>query len=651
MNTDISNWENIRVVAFDFFDTLVHRNCHPEIVLYNWAKKLSVFIDYSVEPSVLYSLRKQQEGVNRKKINCEETSYEVLIQSIYDNISSLVKPNITFEQFYAKSFEIECLLEHEATYVNKDILPLIHKAINDKKRIIVISDFYCGQMLIESILLETELSCIFDKIFVSSDCGVRKSTGKLYKYVLDQLNITSKELLMIGDNKHSDVQVPKQLGISTLYVPYSNKNKIYDKVSLKKQLKKIMFSNLKESPFNGYLSTILYFISSLYEELVKKHVKNVLFCSREGQLMKELFDIYQNSTCVGIKINTHYFYVSRRSTLMPSLDKLENEKFIRIFRQFKQLNLKDFLYTIGFDHDGCDMVIQETGCSGTDIVKDLSEHSVLQTIIKNQKFGELYERIRLEQKRNFKEYIKSIDANLFEEGLVMVDVGWKGTIQDNIQAALDYSIPVYGYYLGLKIDDQINCITENKKGLLFSNVPCEVKNYRILTKDYMLYERIFVANHGPVLGYEKHIDNRITPIISDENSELELYEFIKEFQRNFVSGFQEAIQIFEKSKWNANELYHQMITLILWQDCVIFPKLWSYEKNVRAKSRENFGDISKNKIKSKNKLSSEHLKKIKFLFVDYSYRIPQKMHMKFLFPLSKVYCILVYIINYILIKQ
>lgn len=49
----------------------------------------------------------------------------------------------------------------------------------------------------------------FSKIFISSEIGLRKSSGNLYEYVINELSCKPINLLMIGDNIYSDVKVPK----------------------------------------------------------------------------------------------------------------------------------------------------------------------------------------------------------------------------------------------------------------------------------------------------------------------------------------------------------------------------------------------------------------------------------------------------------
>lgn len=47
------------IVAFDFFDTIVHRDCDPETILFQWAKEISLYLNFSVTPSSIYKARKK----------------------------------------------------------------------------------------------------------------------------------------------------------------------------------------------------------------------------------------------------------------------------------------------------------------------------------------------------------------------------------------------------------------------------------------------------------------------------------------------------------------------------------------------------------------------------------------------------------------
>ena len=93
--------------------------------------------------------------------------------------------------------------------------------------------------------------------------------------------------------------------------------------------------------------TLLYWVSELHRKLIENGVKQVFFLSREGQPLKQMFDCY--CARVGVPIQSRYLEVSRRSTLLPSLNALSEERFETLFRQYRRMSLLEFLSSLGLD--------------------------------------------------------------------------------------------------------------------------------------------------------------------------------------------------------------------------------------------------------------------------------------------------------------
>lgn len=625
------------IFAYDFFDTIVHRDCHPELILYTWAKNLSHYLNYCISSSDLYFLRKNIERTEKK--HNEDISYEYLLKKIYTNL----KCCSTYEDFekYAKSQEIQIELEH--IYVDKKCLAEITENYEKGIKNIIISDFYADSNYISAILRYLGIEKYFSNIYVSSECGCRKSTSNLYKYVLKDLRITPEQLRMSGDNKRSDVDIPCQLNISSFWRSYNDENRIVDIKKLYSMVKKIIFNNSK--CLSGYSYEILFFISKLYYELKKKQVKKIYFCSREGQLMKKLFDYYQEKFLVEDQIETKYLYVSRKSTFVPSLKDFSDEAFIYIFRQFKELKLNDFLTCLGWNEAEIRELCGRTNLKPEDIIQISDNNHSYCTLKHDKNFLEFYDYKRTEQKQLFLKYLEQLGVSMEQNSITLVDVGWKGTIQDCIRSIVPDTISINGYYLGIRSNEFQCSDLENKEGVLFTDYPSRCKNYKLLERGYMFYERIFAADHGPVIGYKKGETQFVEPIINNIEPELRLYNYIKEFQTNIVDTFKLLLREYEKLPYEPYENYDTMIKCSLWKQCVYFPLVWKIEKTARSLSYENFGDVSKNKIVHHEKVGIEQLKKIGYGYVDYTYRIIDKYNLRFLKPIAWVYCRVIYIIK------
>lgn len=628
-----------KVFAYDFWDTVVHRNCHPEQIIFEWSKNISRYLGFDNSPSVIYELRKKTE--NELKKEKEEPTYEEILKIIYKKLEITKK---TWEEFYTFCVDEEFQIELMHICLDELCVNEIEKRNRDKEIVILISDFYLGKDFIKRILEQFKIINYFKYIFVSSDVNKRKSTGNLYRHVISTLKITPDLLYMQGDNYSSDVIIPRKLEINSNYRKYENRFEIINTKKMKKNVKKILFSDIRRNALSGYAGEVLYFISLLYKELYKRGVKKVLFCSREGQLLKKLFDMYQMKIWGDEKIKTEYFYVSRRATILPSLEKFENEDFSIIFRQFKKIKLSDFLNSIGFYEKEICKISNECDVSLDDYISIDKCNEPYKKLSSCSSFLKLYNEKRLNQRTLFYRYLKQIGYSLCDEKITIVDIGWKGTIQDCIQRSLPSGCIVEGYYLGLRTKE-FGCINRNlKHGILFYDYPDKCKNYDVLEYNYMFYERIFVANHGPVIGYEMK-NNLVVPIIKNDNDELLLFNFMIKFQEKLLNAFDKLLNLFVSSRWEAYELYGLMIQNLLWRQCVYFPKIWKIEKTAREISKENFGDISKNQRVKKEILGKEQFKKKKFLFVDYTFRILERYKLKFLYPIAELYCRFIYFIK------
>ena len=91
----------------------------------------------------------------------------------------------------------------------------------------------------------------FHKIFISSSTNFSKGSGRLHKYVLEQMNINASEIIHIGDNLISDVLMPSKLNIQGVYL--LERSDLYQRSILKVYssfAKKVIF--LKASTFLKY---------------------------------------------------------------------------------------------------------------------------------------------------------------------------------------------------------------------------------------------------------------------------------------------------------------------------------------------------------------------------------------------------------------
>lgn len=58
----------------------------------------------------------------------------------------------------------------------------------------------------------------FEKVFISGELGKRKTTGDLFKHILDDLEFNADELLVIGDSYTLDIEGANKAGIKSVWI-------------------------------------------------------------------------------------------------------------------------------------------------------------------------------------------------------------------------------------------------------------------------------------------------------------------------------------------------------------------------------------------------------------------------------------------------
>jgi hypothetical protein len=276
------------------------------------------------------------------------------------------------------------------------------------------------------------------------------------------------------------------------------------------------FVQAEKNLFPELATPLFYFIEKLYAALIEQGDKHVYFLAREGQPLKRMFDMYQDK--VGGHIKSHYLEVSRRSTLLPSLASLAEENFETLFRQYRRISLFEFLSSLGLEAWAKNIALAIGLQNGEEVLReeDFPTSLTFNSIKKLQLFRELYESERIERRLAFISYLTQMSGEILPTTMVVVDVGWKGTIQDNLFALLCKNgnrrvKKLSGYYLGLVAAGAANPCNQ-KIGLLFSVVGDPTPKFRIFNENRTLFEVLLAADHGSIVSYETTADGRASAI-------------------------------------------------------------------------------------------------------------------------------------------
>lgn len=346
------------------------------------------------------------------------------------------------------------------------------------------------------------------------------------------------------------------------------------------------YNLIKKKPYVGYSYCLYLFIEKLYNVCKEEKIENLFFLSREGEFLKKLFDCYLTLNNDN-SIRTFYLYTSRISSFVASLRPLEEENFDILFSSYPDMSIEKFLINCGFEKEDIKSIqktmTQDISCT----INNIKESYEFQHIKENSLFIKLYEKKRQEQKRCFEQYLKSFNVDFLQKGLHIVDVGWKGTIQDNLFRFFEGRVIVNGYYMGLNGENGIRN-DEYKKGLLFSNINSYSPYFDIFFYDYTFLERLLFASHGSVIRYSCR-DNKYIPITHFYQHELENWHMISPIQDEIYENFKRLFLIFSTNCSYAKS-YDYIISELHCKTVILFSKSEkNIQNNMLQNHIENFG--------------------------------------------------------------
>lgn len=275
------------------------------------------------------------------------------------------------------------------------------------------------------------------------------------------------------------------------------------------------------TPFVDMAFSLTLYTTRLYHAAHADGVRDLFFFAREGQPLKQMFDYYQSIQGNAGVIRTHYLKVSRRSTFLFSLGILEEEDFSVLFRQYRRISILDFLKSLDLDEyaesfaSALRISLSEIGV----VRDDLPTDSVFQKLRQLELFRQIYEEQRTARSTAFERYMKSLlKCDVLPGELYVVDVGWKGSIQDNLyrwfRKVHGEKAQVRGYYLGLVATGSIS--SENRKcGLLFSNIDKRTLGFYTFSENRSLFEIILHADHGSARRYI--LDDQYCPMVIEDD--------------------------------------------------------------------------------------------------------------------------------------
>jgi HAD superfamily hydrolase (TIGR01549 family) len=499
-------------ISFDIFDTALLRNVlYPVDIFTIIEQKLKE--DQNPIPN-FKKHRIEAESQARKCSKREDIHFDEIYQVLAERVGDK-------QSHAAKQLEIS--IEREFTTGNRFIKRIYDYALAQGKKIWFISDMYLPKEFIGSLLKENGYDH-FDALWVSGADGYTKSSRSMYRHIKEQYQLESG-WLHIGDNRVSDYENARKENIEAYY--YENiriRAGIKGTYTLRQSIMKAIQINYTETEetlnywqrfgFNTVSSLFYGFITWLMKELKGK--PNVYFLARDGYLPYKLYE----------KLAAHredlptaqYLYASRRAYQVPNALNMKQEEALELLtahntRLGQSITVGEIFDNLRLNKQHYADIIGSFGFKNfTDELKNEHDTRNARELLKSI-YPDIVNQLSAEMDL-LKMYLKQHGINGNHE-IHVVDVGWRGSTHKAIRDITGLS--VHGYYLGT-IENVYDDITDKVRGYAF-NLGRPRRYRKSIMDNVMMYEFIFSAPHGSLLGFEL-VGDRVIPVLKkvEDNS-------------------------------------------------------------------------------------------------------------------------------------
>lgn len=458
--------ENIKVVTFDLFDTLIKRPTEVPADVYKF-----------LEESALKVTQGIAEDFSRVRLNAEVETREASEKGEI----SLVEIYEFIKNYYGFSQDITDALmrveiEKEIEFISSRDFgrKLWDIAISSGRPVYIVSDMYLDLSTIERMVEKAGYSG-FAGIFLSSEYGVRKKEGGLFDKVLESLKVNGDQVIHLGDNKAADIDQSQSRGMKSFRLLRSidrmrgssiYKNIYSPKLGVGERARSAIAgltahelfdspsgdfeknSHFQGSPYNlGYAALgpmLTGFMLWLGRQAKRDAIDKLYFLSREGWILKQIYDELHRSDTDAVP--ACYLYASRRSTRVAGLESKGDVLSLAGTPFRAGVSLGDLIGSrFGLDPSKIsDEIFKSAGyVNGADEILQSDQ-------ISRMKFSGLCAEISedilenaIAERRNYLKYLRHVGFDSSGKSAV-VDIGWKA----NMQGALGSLIgrPITGYY-------------------------------------------------------------------------------------------------------------------------------------------------------------------------------------------------------------
>ncbi|MBR1277483.1 HAD family hydrolase [Bradyrhizobium sp. AUGA SZCCT0283] len=464
--------------SVDIWDTLLRRTCHPEAVKLSLAKHVFLrFNDRLTNPTSdhweLYQerLAVEREIGRRSTLAGYDDEYNLLdVCREWVESTLAISDSGEAAELAEELAEFELSLELECSYVDREISEFLRG--HPAKRTIYLSDFYMPSSMVARLLQSKGIHELVPDGFVSCDVQQNKRSGGLFLHAQKSLGIRPEHHLHIGDNMYSDVEVARSLGVAAVHfspasagerrcrheIAFGSREALFEHLAAETENLAIRETSTdqpsRSAAFRAGVRAaplFLGFCLFVAERAILDKVDRLFFLSQEGEFFHRVFaTVFPQNVLSGLRLpESGALAVSRLSTFSASLaEKIGIDELMLVWTLQWQQRASTLFQILGLDARDFNELLSSLKISANELLVHPEDDPRVRQLLDSEIFREAALRECGKRRTLLGLYLQE-QGFTGQRKIGVVDIGWRGTIQDNL-ARIYPSTHFAGYYLGLR---------------------------------------------------------------------------------------------------------------------------------------------------------------------------------------------------------
>jgi FMN phosphatase YigB (HAD superfamily) len=502
----------MRVLSLDCFDTLLWRSVSEPVEVFKDLQNQPLFIAHGI----CSESRRMAERRARQMRAGLYGEHEVTIEEVYEHLLPDASTELV-EQFVRAEIETE----KKYLFAYLPMFDLLGKAKKMGMKTVLVSDMYIHdhqlKELVESCAKKAGLPVHIDHYFTSADHRTTKGLD-LFHVVAKQLGEPQQAFFHIGDNPHADLDGARRAGVMGYHFDRFTPQ-LEDCMRKNATIQRLLSNDHGESlPMASnwhatwsclprtnnttemvgwyYLGPVMvqylqWLMSEVLELKAQGQSPRIVFMMRDGYLPFKSYQSMKAQGLVPFDAPVHAMDVSRFATLALNFNDAQAIQTYLISHKEKMYRAEMIRQLMG-DHDIDPVKVR----INTD--DKLPWSQFLQEVLLPENLQCILEASR-KNRANFIKYVRKHIRPKVGETLVLADLGYSGTIQDQIKGILAeyFDLRVEGRYLILR---ETSSAQTSKKGLIDYR-SMNRNSLSLLLSQIQTLEQLTVNDNGSLVRY------------------------------------------------------------------------------------------------------------------------------------------------------